>query len=42
LDIYNAAPNAYSIGTAFTAAIIGFGAALMYGTFAAVRMLRAR
>lgn len=40
LNIYNAAPNAYSVGTAFTAAIIGFGAALVYGTVAALRMLR--
>jgi len=41
LTIYNSAPNAYSVGTAFTAAIIGFGAALVYGTVAALRMLRA-
>ncbi|HKU68864.1 MAG TPA: cytochrome d ubiquinol oxidase subunit II [Candidatus Baltobacteraceae bacterium] len=42
IDIYNAAPNAYSVGTAFTAAIIGVGAVLAYGTIAAVRLLRAR
>jgi cytochrome d ubiquinol oxidase subunit II len=42
LDIYNAAPNAYSVGTAFTAAFIGVGAALIYGTIAALRMMRAR
>lgn len=42
LDIYNSAPNAYSVGTAFTAALIGFGAALAYGTIAAWRMMRAR
>ena len=41
LTIYNSAPGAYSVGTAFTAAIIGFGAALIYGTIAAFRMLRA-
>ena len=40
LDIYNSAPGAYSVGTAFTAGIIGFGAALIYGTIAAIRMLR--
>ncbi len=40
LDIYNSAPGAYSVGTAFTAGIIGFGAALVYGTIAALRMLR--
>lgn len=39
LDIYNAAPSAYSIGTAFTAAAIGVGAVLLYGTLAARRML---
>jgi cytochrome d ubiquinol oxidase subunit II len=42
LTIYNSAPNAYSVGTAFTAAVIGVGAALVYGSVAAVRMLRAR
>jgi cytochrome d ubiquinol oxidase subunit II len=42
LDIYNAAPGAYSVGTAFTAAIIGFGSVLVYGTIAAMRLLRAR
>jgi cytochrome d ubiquinol oxidase subunit II len=41
LSIYNAAPGPYSIGTAFTAAIIGFGAALVYGSIAALRLLRA-
>lgn len=40
LDIYNSAPGAYSIGTALTAAIIGFGAALVYGSIAALRMMR--
>jgi cytochrome d ubiquinol oxidase subunit II len=40
LTIYNAAPGAYSLGTAFTAAAIGFGAALIYGTIAAARILR--
>ncbi len=40
LDIYNSAPNAYSVGTAFTAAAIGFGAALGYGTIAALRIMR--
>lgn len=40
LDIYNSAPSAYSVGTAFTAAIIGFGAALIYGTIAALRLMR--
>lgn len=40
LDIYNSAPSAYSVGTAFTAAIIGFGAALLYGTVTALRMMR--
>lgn len=40
LDIYNSAPGAYSVGTAFTAAIIGFGAALVYGTIAALRLMR--
>lgn len=39
LNIYNAAPGAYSIGTAFTAAVIGLGAVLLYGTLAARRML---
>jgi cytochrome bd ubiquinol oxidase subunit II len=39
LNIYNAAPGAYSIGTAFTAAVIGVGAVLLYGTLAARRML---
>lgn len=42
LDIYNSAPGAYSVGTAFTAGIIGFGAALVYGTIAALRLMRAR
>jgi len=42
LDIYNSAPNAYSVGTAFTAAIIGFGAALIYGSIAALKMMRLR
>jgi len=42
LDIYNAAPNAYSVGTAFTAALIGVSAALIYGTIAALRMMRAK
>jgi cytochrome bd ubiquinol oxidase subunit II len=42
LDIFNSAPSAYSIGTAFTAAVIGVGAAMIYGTVAAVRMLRTR
>jgi cytochrome d ubiquinol oxidase subunit II len=42
LDIYNSAPGPYSVGTAFTAALIGFGAALIYGTIAALRLLRAR
>jgi len=41
LDIYNSAPGAYSVGTAFTAALIGFGAALIYGNIAAMRLLRA-
>lgn len=41
LDIYNSAPAAYSVGVAFTAAIVGFGAALVYGTIAALRLLRA-
>ncbi|HZZ65451.1 MAG TPA: cytochrome d ubiquinol oxidase subunit II [Candidatus Baltobacteraceae bacterium] len=41
LDIYNAAPNAYSVGTALTVTIIGVGAALCYGTIAAYRMMRA-
>jgi cytochrome d ubiquinol oxidase subunit II len=41
LDVYNASPGAYSLGTAFTFAIIGFGAALIYGSIAALRMLRA-
>lgn len=40
LDIYNSAPSAYSVGTAFTAALIGVGAALIYGTIAALRMMR--
>jgi cytochrome d ubiquinol oxidase subunit II len=40
IDIYNAAPGAYSVGTAFTAALIGFGAALIYGTIAALRLAR--
>lgn len=40
LTIYNAAPGAYSIGTAFTAILIGVAAALIYGTIAALRMLR--
>jgi cytochrome d ubiquinol oxidase subunit II len=39
LTIYNAAPGAYSIGTAFTTTVIGFGTALAYGTLAARRML---
>lgn len=42
LDIYNSAPGPYSVGTAFTAALIGFGAALAYGTIAALRLMRAR
>ncbi len=42
LDIYNAAPSAYSTGTAFTAAAIGVTAVLLYGTLAARRMLAAR
>jgi cytochrome d ubiquinol oxidase subunit II len=41
LDIYNAAPNAYSVGTALTVTIIGVGAALCYGTIAALRFMRA-
>ena len=41
LTIYNAAPGAYSVGTAFTALVIGLGAVLAYGTIAAVRLLRA-
>lgn len=41
LDIYNSAPGEYSVGVAFTAALIGFGAALVYGTIAALRLLRA-
>lgn len=40
LDIYNSAPAAYSLGTAFTAAVIGVGAVLVYGTIAAIRMMR--
>ncbi|HEY9179884.1 MAG TPA: cytochrome d ubiquinol oxidase subunit II [Candidatus Baltobacteraceae bacterium] len=39
LDIYNSSPNAYSLGTAFTLAVIGFGSALIYGTIAAIRMM---
>jgi cytochrome bd ubiquinol oxidase subunit II len=39
LDIYNSAPGAYSTGTAFTAAAVGFGAVLLYGTLAARRLL---
>jgi cytochrome d ubiquinol oxidase subunit II len=42
LDIYNAAPGAYSTGTAFTVAVIGVGSVLVYGTLAARRMLAAR
>jgi cytochrome d ubiquinol oxidase subunit II len=42
LDIYNSAPGPYSVGTAFTAAVIGFGAVLIYGSFAALRLMRAR
>ena len=42
LDIYNSATTAYSTGTAFTAAAIGVGAVLLYGTLAARRMLAAR
>jgi cytochrome d ubiquinol oxidase subunit II len=40
LDVINSAPNAYSVGTAFTAAAIGIGAAAVYGTLTAWRMLR--
>lgn len=40
LDIYNSAPGGYSVGTAFTAATIGVGTALVYGTIAALRMMR--
>ena len=42
LDIYNSAPAGYSVSTAFTAALIGFGAALIYGTIAALRLMRSR
>lgn len=42
LNIYNAAPNEYTVGTALTVTIIGGGAALCYGTVAALRMTRAR
>ena len=42
LDIYNAAPNAYSLNNAFFVAAIGFGAVLVYGTLAMRRMLARR
>jgi cytochrome d ubiquinol oxidase subunit II len=42
LDIYDSAPSAYSVGTAFTAVLAGFSAALVYGTIAALRMIRGR
>jgi cytochrome bd-type quinol oxidase subunit 2 len=42
LDIYDSAPSTYSVGTAFTAVLAGFSAALVYGTIAALRMIRGR
>lgn len=40
LTVYNAAPAAYSLGSAFTAVLIGFGAVLVYGSIAAFRLVR--